>query len=99
MEDNFLSKHRRLPRAEFAKALYERIDRPMENQGLGTRAALLRWSPNLAALAGLLLVGLVFIYPPAQAAAQDFLNLFRVRRFSAIAVDPARLEQIKNTKI
>jgi len=99
MEDKFLSKYRRLPRAEFSKALYERIARPIEKQGSNTRATLLRWSPRLAAFAALLVVGLVFFYPPAQATAQDFLNLFRVRRFSALAVDPARMEQIKNTKI
>ena len=99
MEDNFLSKYRRLPRAEFSKSLYARIDSPMEKQGSNTRATLLRWSPRLAAFAAVLVVGLVFFYPPAQATAQDFLNLFRVKRFSALAVDPARLEQIKNTKI
>ena len=99
MEDKFLNKYRRTPRPEFSKALYERIDRPMENQASSTRATLLRWSPRLVGIAALLVVGLVFFYPPAQATAQGFLDLFRVRRFSALAVDPARLEQIKNTNI
>jgi hypothetical protein len=99
MEDKFLSKYRRLPRAEFSKALYERIDRPMENQASNTRATLMRWSPRLAVFAAVLVAGLIFFYPPAQATAQGFLDLFRVRRFSAIAVDPARLQQIQNTNI
>jgi hypothetical protein len=63
------------------------------------RITLSRWSPALIGLGAIALVFMVLTYPPAQAAAQGFLDLFRVRRFSAIAVDPARLEQIKNTNI
>src|SRR5438477_11836297 len=99
MDDKFLSKYRRFPTPEFSKALYERIDRPMENQDSDTRAALMRWTPRLAAVAALLIAGLVFFYPPAQATAQGFLDLFRVQKFSALAVDPARLQQIKDTNI
>jgi hypothetical protein len=99
MEDNFLNKYRKAPRAEFAKSLYERIDQPMENQRMSSRAALVRWGPLIAGLGALLLLVMVFAYPPAQATAQGFLDLFRVRRFSAIAVDPARLDQIRSTNI
>jgi hypothetical protein len=99
MEDNFLGKYRKTPRAEFSKSLYERIDQPMKNQHASKRATLLRWSPLLAGVGALLLLVMVFVFPPAQAAAQGFLDLFRVRRFSAIAVDPARLDQIRSTNI
>ena len=99
MDDKFLSKYRKTPRPEFSQALYERIDRPMENHESSTRVSLMRWTPRLAAVAALLIASLVFFYPPAQATAQGFLDLFRVQKFSALAVDPARLQQIKDTNI
>ncbi len=60
---------------------------------------IVRWSPALLGLGALLVLVLVFTFPPAQAAAQGFLDLFRVKRFTAITVDPTRIEQIKNSKI
>jgi hypothetical protein len=41
------------------------------------------------------MLAVVFSYPPVQAAAKDFLNLFRVRHFTAIPIDPARLAQLE----
>ncbi|MEP7199471.1 MAG: hypothetical protein ABI874_06620 [Chloroflexota bacterium] len=64
-----------------------------------TKQRFSRWMPALAGLGALALLVLVFTFPPAQAAAQGFLDLFRVRRFAAITVDPARMQQIANSKI
>ncbi len=103
MDDNLLSNFRQPPRAEFASALYERINQPTSAQSIsdspGTRSMIVGWSPVLVGLSAILLVTLLFTFPPARAAAQDFLNLFRVRRFSALAIDPARLEQLRNSNI
>ena len=71
----------------------------MANERPSTRLSLMRWSPALLGVGALLMVVAVLAFPPAQAAAQGFLDLFRVRRFSAITVDPARLQQIQNTNI
>ncbi len=98
MDDEFLSRFRETPRTEFSKQLYERINQPM-NTNIRARTALSRWSPALALASILLAAVLLFSFPPARAAAQDFLNLFRVKKFTAITVDPARLQQLQNSNL
>ena len=94
--DDFLTTYREAPRKAFANQLFERINEPMKISRLHQIS---RWTPVLAGAGALLLALLVFSYPPAQAWAQGFLDLFRVRRFAAITIDPARMEQIANSKI
>ncbi len=91
--DDFLNQFRRDPRPEFAKRLYQRINRPMEDKSVSRRLAA-TWRPALAGVAVVLVAVLVFS-PSAQAMAQGFLNLFRVKNFAAITVDPARMAQIQ----
>lgn len=98
--DDFLTPFRRQPRAEFAARLYERINEPLSTESsTHTRPALVRWSPVLVSVGALALLILVFTFPPAQAAAQGFLDLFRVKRFTAVTIDPARMEQIRSSNI
>jgi hypothetical protein len=99
MEDEFLTRFHKEPSPEFSARLYERIGNPMQLDRPSLRSSLSRWTPVLVGFGAVLLLVLVLAYPPAQATAQGFLDLFRVRRFSAIAIDPARLDQIKATNI
>ncbi len=94
--DDFLSQFRQAPRRSFANRLHERINQPMNTNRFNP---LSRWTPALAGLSVLVLALLVFNFPPAQAWAQGFLDLFRVRRFAAITVDPARMQQLANANI
>ena len=97
MDDEFLNRYRQNPRPEFARQLQERIERPMKNQTFGKK--ILRWSPALLAASVIVATVLVLTFPPAQAMAQDFLNLFRVKKFATITIDPARMNQLENTNL
>ncbi len=63
------------------------------------RGTLRRWSPALIAATLVLALALVIALPPTRALAQDFLNLFRVKKFAAITIDPARVQQLENINI
>lgn len=98
MDDEFLNRYRETPRPEFARRLHERIAQPMSTQKTW-RHTLTRWSPALIAATIILAVVLVISLPPTRALAQDFLNLFRVKKFAAITIDPARVKQLDNLNI
>jgi hypothetical protein len=99
MDDEFLTRYRQEPRPEFARQLQERIDRPMNNQNRTVRKNLLRWSPALLAASVIIAAVLLVTFPPAQAVAQDFLNLFRVKKFAAITIDSARANQLESSNL
>jgi hypothetical protein len=96
MKDDFLSEYREAPRPEFARALRERINNqaPLD-EGEGARPRIARWTTALAGAAALALVVLTFNFPGARATARDFLDLFRVKRFAAIPIDPERIAQLR----
>ncbi len=95
--DDFLNKFRKEPSPEFSRRLYQRINQPMEETTVKTRRFML-WKPAFAAVGVLLALALVFS-PSARAMAQDFLNLFRVKRFAAISVDQSRLTALEQSKV
>jgi hypothetical protein len=100
MDDQFLNEYREPPRPEFARQLQEKIEgETMKTQTNTWRRTLTRWSPAL--IAGMILLALVLVVslPPTRALAQDFLNLFRVKRFAALTVDPARAKELENLRI
>lgn len=110
MDDRFLKEYRQAPRAEFARQLqgklavtsdaeYSAEGGTMKAQDKTWRRTLTRWSPAMIAAAVILAVVLVITIAPARAVAQDFLNLFRVQKFAALTVDPARIEQLHNLNI
>ena len=100
MDDEFLKRYRESPRAKFSNELYERIDDSMTSQQpRRVRSTLSRWSPALAIAGVLLAVVLVFSFTPARALAQDFLNLFRVKKFAAITINPAQLDRLKSSNV
>jgi hypothetical protein len=95
VSDEFLSKLREEPRPEFAGALRRRLHE-IDEQGreLRSRGPLRRLAPALAGGGLIAVVALAFTLGPVRAAAREFLDLFRVKRFAAVPVDPARLERL-----
>jgi len=98
MDDRFLKDARRDPRPEFARSLRERL-RSLESAHEAHRAARPRFSPALGAVAALLAVAFLFSIPAVRVSAQAFLDLFRVQKFAAVRIDPARLAQLKNQQM
>jgi hypothetical protein len=100
MNDEFLKYYRQSPRADFARQLHEKIDGGTNMVKPNTwRRTLTRWSPALLAAMIVLAIALVVALPPARALAQDFLDLFRVKKFAAIQIDPARVQQLENLNL
>ena len=95
MDDRFLHEARREPRAEFASGLRRRLAQDDEaararivaRRG-GLRRGLLAFAPVAAAVLVLVL------FPEVRAGAQAFLELFRVRNFVAVNVDPDRVKKV-----
>ena len=95
MSDEFLSGLREEPRREFSERLAQRLHEIDEARASApTPGALRRFAPALAGAGTLALVSLLFTLEPVRAAARDFLDLFRVKRFAAVPVDPARLARL-----
>jgi hypothetical protein len=94
--DTFLTEFRERPRPEFADALYARIERAPAPRAERPRS---RWRPAFAAAAALATFVALFSMPAVRAAAQDFLDMFRVKRFVAVPVDPSRIDQLRARKL
>ena len=96
MSDDFLSRLREEPRPEFGARLEERL-REIDADERARRSAPGPWRRFVPALAGAGLVAalaLAFTLEPVRVAAREFLDLFRVKRFAAVPVDPQRLERL-----
>jgi hypothetical protein len=96
VSDDFLSRLREEPRPEFSERLEERL-REIDAREHDRRLAPSPWRRFTPALAGAGLVAalaLAFTLEPVRAAAREFLDLFRVKRFAAVPVDPQRLERL-----
>ena len=92
MDDRFLNQLRKDPDPGFASRLRDRLG-AQESPRTAWRA---RLTPSLA---GALAVGLVvslFVFPSVRVSAQAMLDLFRVRKFSAIPFDPSRLDKLRS---
>jgi hypothetical protein len=101
VDDSFLKALRQDPSADFARQLWAQLEtfgaRP---NGRGVAAGhpgrpvrlgpvnVRRWA---AVAASVLLIGLAFGLPGVRAAAQAFLDLFRVRNFAAVPISVDRL--------
>ena len=53
-----------------------------------------RYRISAAALALVLALSMALAYPPVWSAAESFLTVFRVQKFEAVSVDPARLPDV-----
>src|SRR5262245_30379625 len=94
MDDRFLSELRREPHPGFARSLRERL-RSVEDDMPVRRFQLL---PALATAAGVALIVLLFTAPAVRVAAQNALDLFRVRSFTAVEIDDSRMDQLRAMK-
>src|SRR5262245_22922729 len=93
MDDQFLRDLKKQPSPEFAGRLRATLRTlPLSAVARVAPAAKLRkW---FAAAASIAVVGFAFTFPPVQAAAEAFLDFFRVRQFTGVEFDPQRLESL-----
>lgn len=93
MDDRFLERQRRAPRGEFASALRERLTALERDAEARPARRGQRWLvAGLAAAA----LAVAFTFPTVRAAAQQMLDVFRVRDFAVVQVDAARIQQLEN---
>lgn len=93
MSDEFLDRLREEPPAELRERLRRRLRR-IENEPV--RVPLFRRLTPLLATAFLVTLAVSsFSIPSVRAAARSFLDSFRVRRFAAVPVDPARFDKLE----
>ncbi len=91
MDDRFLHDQRREPGPGYGRALRERLrglDEAPEPRGF-------RLHPAFATALAAGVVAVAFTFPAVRAAAQNALDLFRVRSFTAVEFDESRMEQLK----
>jgi hypothetical protein len=98
MDDQFLRDLKRQPSPEFAARLRAalRTAPPHAAARVAPAPAVRKW---FAAAASIAVVGFAFTLPPVQAAAEAFLDLFRVRNFTGVQFDPERLKSLEGSGI
>jgi hypothetical protein len=96
VSDDFLSRLREEPRPEFKDRLEGRLHEidARERERRQAPSPYRRFVPTLAGASLVAALALAFTLEPVRAAAREFLDLFRVKRFAAVPVDPARLERL-----
>src|SRR5436190_857511 len=90
MDDRFLNQLRQDPDPGFSRSLREKL-RAQEMP----RALTPRLAPTLAGAFGLALVMALFAFPSVRASAQAMLDLFRVKKFSALPFDQTRIDKLQ----
>src|SRR5262249_7055132 len=99
LNDDFLSQLREEPRPEFAEGLGRRLRAIEDERAAAPRPLRGRARPFLAAAAAVALVAAIVGLPPVRAAARGFLDLFRVKRFAAVPVDPERIARLQEGRL
>jgi hypothetical protein len=96
MDDQFLRDLKAQPNPEFAGRLRATLRAlpPNAVARVAPAADLRRW---FAAAASIAVVGFAFTLPPVQAAAEAFLDFFRVRQFTGVQFDPERLRSLEGS--
>jgi len=92
MDDQFLRDLKAQPNPEFAARLRATL-RTVPPHAVARVAPAARFRKWFAAAASIAVVGFAFTLPPVQAAAEAFLDLFRVRQFTGVEFDPQQLQQ------
>ena len=95
MDDRFLHEFKRDPDPAFEAHLRERL----AAQGPAAAASAPAWRPLAAAAAVLIVAAGSFAFPSVRASAQSFLDMFRVRTFTPVAVDPERFRVLESETI
>ena len=90
MDDRFLNELRQDPDPGFSRSLRAKL-RAQEMP----RAFRPRLAPTLAGAFGLALVMALFAFPSVRASAQAMLDLFRVKKFSALPFDQTRIDKLQ----
>lgn len=100
MNEELLNAYRKEPSPEFAERLRNRINRPVVEAGPEPSISFLaRWKPVLAGATAIAVAVVALTVPSVRAAAQDFLDLFRVKKFAAVSIDTDRLGQLRDGKV
>lgn len=94
MDDRFLTELKQRPPAGFEAHLLERLRGLDEETELSRGGWFAGWRRGLWLAAAAAAVAVVLLVPSLRVSAQSFLDLFRVQRFVAVEVDPARMEQL-----
>ncbi len=96
MDDQFLRDLKKQPSPEFAGRLRATLRAlpPSAVARVAPAAALRRW---FAAAASVAVVGFAFTLPPVQAAAEAFLDFFRVKQFTGVRFDIERLRSLESS--
>ena len=97
MNDDFLTGLREEPRPEFSRGLWRKLNTP--DAAEVPRPATRRFPPRTAwtGLAAAALVAAMLAVPSVRAAAQGFLDLFRVKRIAAVPTDFKRLDRLSES--
>ena len=96
MDDQFLRHLKKQPSPEFAGRLRATLRAlpPSAVARVAPAATLQRW---FAAAASIAVVGFAFTLPPVQAAAEAFLQIFRVRQFTGVQFDIERIRSLESS--
>lgn len=96
MDDEFLRDLQAQPTPEFAARLRATLRAlpPNAVARVAPAADFKRW---FAAAASIAVVGFAFTLPPVQAAAEAFLDFFRVQQFTGVRFDPERLRSLESS--
>lgn len=98
MEDQFLKELYRDPDPGFERRLGERLKAQTPAPAPSGWAAVPWRTAGALGCAGLI-AALVFTVPSVGVWAQSFLDIFRVRTFTAVPVDPARIDRLESETV
>lgn len=98
MDDQFLRDLKKQPSPEFAGRLRTTL-RALPPNAVARIAPAARTRRWFAAAASIAVVGFAFTLPPVQAAAEAFLDFFRVKQFTGVEFDPERLQSLGSSGI
>lgn len=93
MDDKFMEILRRDPDPKFADDLREKLHAQPQPHSLRRVAPV----PVFAAGVAAAVIVALFAFPSVRVSAQAMLDLFRVRKFSAVKFDPSRFDKLKST--
>lgn len=96
MDERFMSGLKQAPDPDFARRLRDRLG---DFEAEPDERPRTRWAAVLVpSLAVAVLVSVIF-FPSVRASAQAFLDLFRIRNFTAVSVNPERIRQLQEGKL
>lgn len=96
MDDQFLRDLKKQPTPQFAGRLRATL-RALPPSAVARVAPAANFRKWFAAAASIAVVGFAFTLPPVQAAAEAFLDFFRVKQFTGVQFDPERLRSLESS--